>query len=219
MCCTGTERFNITISKEELSLLPQASYFGEVEVVDTPERVCEAVEQLRKSRIIGFDTETRPSFRKGQHYGVALLQLSTPSKCFLFRINRIGLMPDLIELLEDENKLKVGLSVHDDFHNLRREVELNPQGFVDIQQYVKQFHIVDNSLQRIYGIIFKERISKGQRLTNWEADELTEAQQKYAAMDALACIRIYDYLKTGKFVPEKSQYLHPVVEDFRETLE
>ena len=89
----------------------------------------------------------------------------------------------------------------------RLEPELDPQGFIDLQEYVKYFHISDISLQKIYAIIFGERISKTQRLTNWEAPTLTEAQQTYAAIDAWACLRLYRRLRSGNFHPDESPYI------------
>ena len=109
--------------------------------------------------------------------------------------------------------MKIGLSIHDDFKRLRKTTKFNPGGFVDLQSYVKAFNIADLSLQRIYAILFDERISKGQRLTNWEAEELTVAQQNYAAMDALACVKIYNYLNKGKFLPEESKYRKIIEEE------
>lgn len=197
----------LTITKAQLAELPAAVFQGEIRLIDKEEELAAALEDLRESDIIGFDTETRPSFRKGHLHTVSLLQLSSRTTCYLFRLNRFGLPSELIKLLEDANKLKVGLSIHDDFHSLRKLAEFEPGGFVDLQQYVKEFRIADNSLSRIYGIIFGERISKGQRLTNWEAETLTPAQQGYAALDAVACVRIYDYLSSGAFDPESSPYL------------
>lgn len=197
----------ITISKEELSTLPSEEYRGRIEVIDNLEKVKGAVEMLRKSPIIGFDTETRPSFRRGQVFNVALIQLSTPECCYLFRTNIIGFPQELISVLEDESLLKVGLSLHDDFHNIRRVREVEPRNFIDLQQFVKNYKIVDNSLTRVYGLLFSKRISKGQRLSNWEAPELSEAQQYYAALDAFACITIYDFLMKGNFDPSISKYL------------
>lgn len=198
----------VTIPKDHLGSLPHESYRGEIRLVDSPENVESAVNELRKSDIIGFDTETRPSFKKGQTYTVSLLQLATPDVCFLFRLNRIGLTDPVVELLQDPTKLKIGLSIHDDFHNLRKLCPtLEPDGFVDLQQYVKKFRIADNSLSRIYGILFGLRISKGQRLTNWEAENLTPAQQSYASLDAKACIKIYRFLEAGAFNPLLSPYL------------
>lgn len=200
----------VTISKTDLAVLPPEVFNGEIEIVDDLDNLDSAIEDLRNSDIIGFDTETRPSFKKGQTFKVSLLQLSTREKCYLFRLNYIGLHPLIIELLENPNQLKIGLSLHDDFHNLAKLHPLTPHGFIDLQSYVKDFMIADNSLARIYGILFARRISKGQRLTNWEAKELTKCQQAYAALDAVACINIYEYLRQGNFDPLKSAYLTEV---------
>ena len=213
MSLNSQKAFKISISKEELSALPSAGYFGSVVVVENKEDAQAALPILRKSRIIGFDTETRPTFRRGHTNNVALMQLSTQTECFLFRLNKIGLMPEIVQLLEDPEKLKIGLSVHDDFNRLCKTTNFNPGGFIDLQSYVKAFNIADLSLQRIYAILFDERIAKGQRLTNWEAEELTEAQQNYAAMDALACVKIYNHLKNGKFLPEESKYRKIIEEE------
>ena len=197
----------VTISKDILGTLPAAEFKGDIQVVDTSEQVEEAINFLKKSPIIGFDTETRPSFKKGLQYKVSLIQLSTPDKCFLFRINNIGFPDALKEIIEDKSLLKIGLSIHDDFHNLSKITELFPRSFIDLQSFVKDYRIVDNSLSRIFAILFEQRISKGQRLTNWEAEELSDAQQAYAALDAFACIKIYTHLKAGLFNPLKSKYL------------
>lgn len=206
----------VTISKTDLAVLPPAEYHGDIVVVDSLDRVADAVNDLRRSDVIGFDTETRPSFRKGQSYKVALLQLATRRCCYLFRLNIIGMPPEVKDLLEDPDQLKIGLSLHDDFHNLSKICDINPDGFIDLQQFVKDYMIADNSLSRIYGIIFSQRISKGQRLTNWEAKALTPCQQSYASLDALACIDIYDCLSHGGFDPGKSPYLCDIPEEENE---
>lgn len=197
----------VTITKDQLAKLPAASFLGSIRLIDRPEDVDQAINDLKASRIIGFDTETRPSFKKGHLHHVSLMQLATPNTCYLFRINHIGLVQGIIDILQDPQLLKVGLSIHDDFHSLRRITPIEPAGFIDLQQYVKNFKIADNSLSRIYGILFGERISKGQRLTNWEADTLSPAQQAYAALDAMACIKIYTHLSSGAFYPYTSPYL------------
>lgn len=204
-------KHTVTISKADLAVLPVASFHGDIVIVDSHDKVDKAISDLRASDIIGFDTETRPSFKKGQSYTVSLLQLSTRDTCYLFRLNHIGLPQSLIHILEDPDLLKIGLSLHDDLHNLNKLSTLNPQGFIDLQQFVKDYLIADNSLARIYGILFSKRISKGQRLTNWEAKSLTQCQQAYASLDAQACIEIYEYLKEGKFDPWKSPYLQEVL--------
>lgn len=196
----------ISISKQQLAALPVAQYTGSIIVVDKPDMVDSAIARLRSCEIIGFDTETRPSFKKGLNYNVALMQLSSADECYLFRLNKIGLPDSLKALLEDKDITKVGLSIHDDFRNLHKTHEFEPQGFIELQEFVTQWNIIDKSLTKLYGIIFGKRLSKSQRLSNWEADQLAEGQQNYAALDALACVRIYNHLKDGKFDPSSSKY-------------
>lgn len=202
------KKFELTISKELLNELPAEKFEGEITVVDTESAIAPAVAALRSCGTIGFDTETRPSFKKGTTHMVSLLQLSTPDICYLFRLNKTGLTQSLISLLEDESITKIGLSTHDDFHNLQKLSALNPGGFIELQSFVKDYHISDNSLTKIYAILFGKRISKGQRLSNWEAETLTAAQQAYAALDAYACIRIHSFLKSGLFNSLTSPYIH-----------
>lgn len=202
----------ISIPKEALHELPPLEYTGGIAVVDTVEQARVALRELRRYRMIGFDTETRPSFKKGHTHKVALMQLATDDFCFLFRLNKLGISDALKEFLEDDTVTKIGLSVHDDFNVLRRSCpDLAPRGFIELQSYVKQFGITDISLQKIYAIVFGHYISKNQRLTNWEAPELTPHQQCYAATDAWACLKLYRYLEAGSFDPGQSPYrVYPV---------
>jgi ribonuclease D len=140
--------------------------------------------------MIGFDTETKPSFKRGQVNSVALLQLSTGKKAFLFRINKIGLPDALKKILSDPEVMKVGVAIHDDIKGLQRISPFKPAGFIELQHEVKDYGISDFSLKKIAGIVLGIRISKSQRLSNWEADELTEAQQCYAATDAWISFQI-----------------------------
>ncbi len=203
----------VSISKQQLAALPAAQFQGTITVVDDPESAEIAVSRLRESDLIGFDTETRPSFKKGQIYHVALLQLSSDSECFLFRLNKIGMPESLKQLLEDKEILKVGLSIHDDFRNLHKKFDFEPEGFIELQQYVTNWNITDKSLSKLFGILFGKRISKSQRLSNWEAEQLAEAQQNYAALDALACVKIYRHLNAGFFNPEESAYRIDIKEE------
>lgn len=200
----------ITISKQELADLPAATFQGRIHLIDSLQDVEQAIATLREDKIIGFDTETKPNFKRGHSNNVSLIQLSTRQDCFLFRLNRIGLPFSLKKLLEDKEVTKIGLSIHDDFHNLNKFCNLSPAGFIDLQDYVKEFNFSVLSLSRIFAILFNERISKGQRLSNWEAETLTPHQQAYAALDAFACIKIYDYLSEGKFDPHTSPYLRDI---------
>lgn len=198
----------LTISKDELAQLPHKDFCGDVVVINDTTGIIRAAAELSNCKVLGFDTETRPAFRKGVRHEVALMQIASNKRTFLFRINKTGLHKELVQLLEDDKIKKVGVSLHDDFMNLSRITEIHPESCIDLQQYVKAFNINDNSLQKIYGILFGKRISKSQRLTNWEADELTAAQINYAALDAVACLDIYNYLRSGKFHAGDSPYLH-----------
>ncbi|MBD5255937.1 MAG: 3'-5' exonuclease domain-containing protein 2 [Barnesiella sp.] len=197
----------ISIPKNIIGELPAAEFKGRIQVIDNAADARAAVRYLSRQPIVGFDSETRPSFRRGNTHNVALVQLSTHDICFLFRINKIGFVEPLRNFLQLDSVVKIGLSIKDDFHGLHKLGEFEPGGFVELQDYVREFGIADASLQRIYAILFGERISKGQRLTNWEAAELTAAQQHYAALDAWSCIRIYEYLKGGCFDPASSPYI------------
>lgn len=182
-----------SITKEELSLLPQREFDGHPVTVINEEQAEIAVRQIREAQcVVGFDTETRPSFHKGETHKVALVQLSIDKVCFLFRLNKIGGIPSCLKmLLEDQEVIKIGLSTKDDFRNLNKWEELSPKGFVELQELVTKFGITDKSLAKIYAIIFEKRISKRQQLTNWEADQLSHQQQAYASLDAIACVEIY----------------------------
>lgn len=212
----------ISIPKEVVSQLPSVMYPGGIEavtVVDNPEKARQAVEVLEQSTHIGFDTETKPSFQRGHTNKVALLQLSNGEHCWLFRLNKPGVFEVVKPLLENPDIIKIGLSVHDDYNALRRRGEIDPAGFLDLQDYCRTFHIADISLQKIYAIIFGEKISKAQRLTNWEAETLHEPQQIYAAIDAWACLKLYRYIRSGQFDPAESPYLeHPDDETTEELL-
>lgn len=203
----------ISIPKEILSSLPVAVYPGGIEavtIIDTTAKARIALRALNKCDYIGFDTETRPTFQRGQMNKVALLQLSTGEHCYLFRLNKPGIFEMVRPLLENPDIIKVGLSVHDDYNALRRRGEIDPAGFLDLQDYCRTFHIADISLQKIFAIVFGERISKSQRLTNWEAEHLNDAQQIYAAIDAWACLKLYRFIRSGLFDPMNSPYLQTV---------
>jgi ribonuclease D len=190
--------YNAHIEKNEVSTMPTVAFEGRIITIDTPQAVDQAIIALSKESHVGIDTETRPSFAKGKTYEVSLLQLSTEDTCFLFRLNYIGMPKVLVDLLQDGRQLKVGLSLRDDIQNLKRKHEFEPRGFLDLQHYVKEMGVEAQSLQKIYALLFGKKISKSQRLTNWEADVLTDRQKGYAATDAWACVRIYDYLEELK---------------------
>lgn len=191
-------QYTHSISKEEISLLEIEEFKGRIIVIDTEKDADKAVTYLSGFEAVGFDTETRPSFKKGTRYKISLMQISTDEACFLFRLNRIGIPQPLEDFLVNDKILKIGLSLRDDFGAMRKRTDIKPANFLDLQNYVGQFGIEDASLQKIYAILFDKKISKGQRLSNWEADVLTEQQKKYAALDAWACLKIYNQLNQDK---------------------
>lgn len=201
------KQYDISISKSQLAEMPVVTFEGSITLVDRIEQVSEAVSYLRACEVVGFDTETKPNFRKGMTNKVSLIQVSTEDRSFLFRLNKIGFPDELREFMECRDVLKVGLSLKDDFHVLHRIAPFEPQNFVELQDMVKKFHITDASLQKIYAILFGMKISKSQRLTNWEAPQLTPHQMAYASIDAWACQKIYRLLRDGGFKPAESPYI------------
>ncbi len=202
----------VSIDKQAVNQMPVVAFPGRIHIINDTKQIERAVTALRDSAIVGFDTETRPSFKRGENHHIALLQLSTHSEAYLFRLNKTGVPASLRQYLEDKSIIKVGLSITDDFHQISGICNCHPEGFIELQQMVKRYQITDMSLQKIYAILFQQKISKGQQLTNWEAPQLTEPQQRYAAIDAWACLRIYERLLSGAFIPEQSPYYHEVIE-------
>ena len=198
------------ISKEEVNEMPKVVFEGQMFVVDTPEQADFAVRYLRQFDLLGIDSETRPAFKRGEIHKVALLQIATDERCYLFRLNKFGMTLPLINLLENPHITKVGLSLKDDFMMLHQRAEFEPRGVIELQTYVTQFGIKDLSLQKIYANLFGQKISKAQRLSNWEADELTIPQQQYATIDAWACIQIYRKLEELR---ESGDYEIQIVEE------
>ena len=182
------------ISNDELAELPLSSFEGVIHVIDQPEDLDKALKYLSNQRIIGFDTETRPAFKKGQVFPVSLLQLATSDQAFLFRINKIGLPAGLVKILSSSKILKIGVAIRDDIKILQRIVPFKPSGFIELQDLVKDYGIENFSLKKLSAIVLGFRISKSQRLTNWDADELTEQQLIYGATDAWVSCDIYKQL-------------------------
>ena len=178
--------------KATINALPLVEYPHKINVILNEYEAERAVEYLLTCDILGVDTETKPAFRRGQNHKVALLQVATRDQCFLFRLNHFGMPQSLIKLLSNRMVPMVGLSWYDDIISLHRRAEFTPGWFIDIQDIIGNLGIEDKSLQKLYANLFGEKISKRQRLTNWEADVLTDKQKEYAAIDAWACINLYD---------------------------
>ncbi|MBP5741693.1 MAG: 3'-5' exonuclease domain-containing protein 2, partial [Bacteroidales bacterium] len=176
---------------------------GEIHVIDKPGKEFDnAVRYLKNKKVIGFDTESRPSFTANQpHYGVSLLQLSGAEKAFLFRIKTLGMQKKLCNILSNENIIKVGAAVTDDIRGLQKYTDFTPGGFVDLQKIVWEYGIKDKSVKKMAAIILKVRISKTQQLSNWEAESLSDSQKAYAATDAWVCREMYKKLMRSKKNP------------------
>ena len=180
------------VDKAMISQLKRVEFYGKIYVVTSPVEAENVVDYLLSQPILGFDTETRPAFEKGKRYQCSLLQVSTRTDCFLFRLNKTGLCPAVVRLLGDEQVTKVGLAWNNDMLSLRQLGSFKPGRFIDLQDMVRELGIEDQSLVKIYANLFGERISKAERLSNWERSELTDKQMEYAAIDAWACVRIYN---------------------------
>ena len=185
--------FKESVTPQEIEKLEYASFPGKIYVIDSVgAEFNRAIAYLRAQKVIGFDTETRPTFSPQQpRYGVALLQLSGRDKAFLFRINKMGMHRRLCNLLADARILKVGAAIHDDIRGLQKKHDFAPAGFVDLQKIVWEWGIRDKSVKKMAAIIMGARVSKTQQLSNWEADSLSESQQMYAATDAWVCREMY----------------------------
>lgn len=181
-----------SFDKKAITGLPRVLFPGKIILVDKPEDTEAAVDYLLGQRILGVDTETRPSFSKGRGFQVSLLQVSTYDTCYLFRLHHTGMTPAIIRLLEDRQVPKIGLSWHDDLLQLHKRADFKPGYFVELQEVAKNFGVKDMSLQKLYANLFHQKISKAQRLSNWEASELRDSQQIYAATDAWCCIKLYE---------------------------
>jgi ribonuclease D len=183
--------FKESITKEELTDLPLKWFEGEIILVDNYEKVKYAARILSSHSIIGFDTETRPSFKKGVVNKVSLLQLSTGKQAFLFRINKIGLPDEIAKVLANPKIMKPGVAIRDDIKGLQEIKPFRPGGFIELQDYAKELGIQNFSLKKLTAIVLGFRISKTQQLSNWEADTLSEAQEIYAATDAWTALEIF----------------------------
>lgn len=181
---------------KEMQELPAFSYEGEVIVIEEANKVEEAVHYLAAHPFLGFDTETRPAFHKGETYPVSLLQLAVPERVYLFRLNKCGFLPSLRNLLAEKRVVKIGVGIRDDIRALRKLGNFQPASFVDLQEFVVGYGISEKSFSKLMAIVFQVKISKRQRVSNWDASALTPSQIKYAATDAWGALRMYEELKS-----------------------
>jgi len=203
--------FRISISPQEIGALELVSFPGQIVVIDQEgEAFNQAIRYLKRQRILGFDTETRPTFSPEQHSsGTALLQLSGSGKAFLFRLKKLGLPRPLAAILANPSILKIGAATLDDVRGLQKITRFSPKGFVDLQSMVWEYGIRDKSVKKMTAIILGVKISKAQQLSNWEAEHLSESQQRYAATDAWVCREMYLRLQSSPKHPLSPEELYP----------
>ncbi len=186
------------IEPDEINSLPLTSFGGKIHLINTPGEADAAVKLLKRSKYIGFDTETRPTFKKGSLNPVSLLQLSTQNDAFLFRLNKLGNHAGLCRILSNPNITKIGAAIHEDIRSVKNVLICELKGIIDLQEIVKNYGIENLGVKKLAGIVLGIRISKSQQLSNWDAPELTEAQQSYAATDAWVTLEIFLKLRQSE---------------------
>ncbi len=192
-----------SITKDQVNELPIGQFEGEIILVNSLDQIDEVVEDLSYHDLIGFDTETKPAFRKGVYNYVALLQLSTADVAYLIRVNEIGLPKKVQKLMEDPNILKIGAAVLDDLRGLKKHAaDFNPGGFFDLNDELKKVGFQNIGVRNLAAMVLNFRVSKSEQVSNWEAPELTEKQMLYAATDAWVCLEIYKKLQYQGYLDE-----------------
>lgn len=184
-----------SISNDTLNELPLRHYEGEVVVIENAEEIPQMMDHLKECKVLGFDTETKPAFKKGQTNQISLLQISSEEKTFLVRLNKTGLTKELVNLLASDKILKVGVGIRDDIRGLKRLSEFEDGGFIELQTKATDLGVKDFSLKKLAGILLEFRVSKRQRLSNWETETLSEGQITYAATDSWVALEIYKSLE------------------------
>ncbi len=184
-----------SIGKDEINILPVARFEGAINLIKSADQVNSVFEEIQNSTVLGFDTETRPSFKKGRKNKVALLQLATDENAWLFRLDIVGLPTKILRILENPDIVKVGVAIRDDLIKIKEIQKFTPEGFIELADFVKKFDIQDNGLRKLAANILKIKISKSQQLSNWQAQEYSPSQIQYAATDAWACYEIYQQLR------------------------
>ena len=190
-------KYSVNITSEEIATYNLSWFKGEIVLVEDMKTFWSVLPRLKSSTLLGFDTETRPVFKKGRRNKVSLVQLSTHNLAVLIRINKIGLPDELMSILSDPSIIKTGVALRDDLRFLSGVKKFSPAGFIDLQPFVKDFGIECSGLKKLTAIVLGFRISKNQQVTDWEAERLSDAQQVYAATDAWVCYEIYRKLTNG----------------------
>ncbi len=203
------KRFPERLTKEHIKTLPISSFEGKIHLITDINDVSDAIKTLRNHPVLGFDTETRPVFRKGVQHDVSLLQLSTSKEAFLFRLNHLGFPNELVEILEDSSILKVGIAILDDVRGLQKLSNFKPGGFIELADIASDLGIVTCGLRNLAAIFLGVRITKKAQLTNWERPVINSKQSLYAATDAWICLKMYIFLERENLLPVKRIWQMP----------
>ena len=189
-----------TITKEEINELPQIKFEGKMVLIEDHEKLDEALEEIYSADVVGFDTETKPSFKKGQINKLALLQIALPDKTFLVRVNGNGLLGKFKKFLTDPGVLKIGVALDDDFLQIKRQLHFEPDNFIDLNKLAPELGFEKIGVRNLSALFLNGRVSKNQQTSNWENEKLTYAQKVYAATDAWVCLKIYEKMKEIKLI-------------------
>ncbi len=193
--------FPANITNEEINELDLHQYDGKIVVISEEKKIRKALDEIRRSTVVGFDTETKPSFKKGVRNDPSLLQVALEKKVFLFRLNYTGITPHLADFLSDGDIKKIGVALRDDIKELQAMENFSADGFLELPKLVKPLGIESNGLRKLTAIILGFRISKSAQTSNWENETLTEKQLAYAATDAWVCHQMYDKLVRQGYLP------------------
>jgi len=191
----------------EIRTLPLKRFEQTKVVVSKDSQLYRVFSELNQHDRVGFDTETRPSFIKGEYHPVSLVQLALQNKVFLFRVNLMELHQELTNYLGNSEITKIGVGIKEDLAALQKLATFEPTGFIDLTQIGQKLGIINPGLRNLTAAVLGFRISKGQQTSNWENRVLTKYQIDYAATDAWACLQIYNEL-------EHRGYLS-LIEDFQ----
>jgi ribonuclease D len=179
------------ISHEEVGNLPVRRYEGPVHIVAAPAELHSAMRDIRKAGVVGFDTETRPAFKRGERYLPSLVQFATADAVYLLQVQQHDYADAMREIFSSEKITKAGVSVLDDLRNLKKLFEFEERAVVDLGKVASHHGLKQTGVRNLAGIFLGIRLTKGTKTTNWAAPRLTPQQITYAATDAWACRELY----------------------------
>ncbi len=192
--------FPLSITKDEVMGRPLQSYEGKVVIAADRESTERAVAEINQFDVVGFDTEAKPTFQKGQIRNISLIQVATDEKVYLLRTNHVGVIDSLHHFLENPKIIKVGIGLTDDFNLLDRLRRFEPDGFLDLNDTFQELGAENIGARNLAAMVLDIRISKSAQTSNWESEQLTQKQIRYAATDAWICLEIHKKLTNWGYI-------------------